>query len=166
MTSTRQRWRAETQGRGYFGSHVSRPVTDTIDIAVESEGIVSRKEKAMLSPQRWTPVRYKKETFFSCSHLAATGGGHWLEKESKRKTQRDGRVRSGHSSRGALTWNRVWRKKKKNVRKERSGEGRSREIERKREKACVEGEGIRKWREGVQLSEAYSGNERSRDARR
>lgn len=44
--STRQRWRAETQGRGYFGSHVSRPVTEAVDIAVESEEIVSRKEKS------------------------------------------------------------------------------------------------------------------------
>ena len=74
--STRQRWRAETQGRGYFGSHVSRPVTEAVEIAVESGGIESRKEEAMLSPQRWTPVRYKKKFFLpSCSHLTATGGG-------------------------------------------------------------------------------------------
>lgn len=63
--STRQRWRAETQGRGYFGSHVSRPVTEAIEMAVESGGIEPRKEKAMLSPRRWTPVRrYKKAIFF------------------------------------------------------------------------------------------------------
>lgn len=74
--STRQRWRAETQGRSYFGSHVSRPVTEAVEIAVESGGIESGKEEAMLSPQRWMPVRYKKEFFLpSCSHLTATGGG-------------------------------------------------------------------------------------------
>ena len=142
--STRQRWRAETQGRSYFGSHVSRPVTEAVEIAVESGRIESRKEEAMLSPQRWTPVRYKKEFFFALmfSSHSNRGGGHWLEKESKRKTQRDGRVRAGHSSRAALTWNRVWRKKKKkrkekkrkksNVRKEGSEDGRSREIEREK----------------------------------
>lgn len=110
-------------------------------------------------------MRYKKEFFFSCSHLAATEGDYWLEKESKRKTQHDGRVRSGHSSRGALTWNRVWRKKER-----KKGEIRGGQIARDRARAR---ESVRVWRMKVSKVEgrssalgAYSGNERSRDARR
>lgn len=40
-------------------------MTEAIEMAVESGGIEPRKEKAMLSPRRWTPVRrYKKAIFF------------------------------------------------------------------------------------------------------
>jgi len=133
---------------------------------VESEEIGSRQEKAMLSPQRWTPVRYKKE-FFSCPHLAATGGGPLAGEgiQTQNTARRASKIRAQFAW-GAHLEPSVAQKERK------EGGIRGGQIERDRARMRESVPLWRKrrypkWREGVQLSGgSYSGNERSRDARR